>query len=68
MMTEINVYGVYVSPYAAMLLAAWASTFILRMVLSRYGLLAHAYNPALLMFAVFAATFSFLVLLATSIA
>lgn len=66
-LTEIDVFGVYVSPYALILLATWAFTFALRIVLTRLGPLMHAWNPALLMFAIFVATFSFLVLFVAAV-
>ncbi len=64
--TEIDVFGVYVSPYALVLLATWAFTFAFRVVLTRLDLLVHAWNPALLMFAIFVAAFSSAVLLAVA--
>ena len=65
--TEIDVFGIYVSPYAFILLAAWAFTFVLRVLLTRMDLLLHAWNPALLMFAIFVAVFSSAVLLAAAV-
>ena len=65
-LTEINVLGIYMSPYALILLAAWALTFALRTLFTRMDLLLHAWNPALLMFAIFVAAFSSAVLLAAA--
>ncbi len=66
-LTEIGVFGVYISPYALILLVAWAFTFALRILLTRVDLLLHAWNPALLMFAIFVAAFSSAVLLAAAV-
>ena len=65
-LTEIDVFGVYVSPYAVLLVAIWAVVFALRVVLTRLGILIHAWHPALLVFSLFAATFSAAVLVATA--
>jgi hypothetical protein len=62
-LTEINIFGVLISPYAVILFATWGSTFALRLLLTHFGILAHAWNPALLMFAAFVAIFSSAVLL-----
>ena len=67
LLTEIDLFGIYISPYAVILLSAWAFTFALRIVLARLDLLVHAWNPALLMFAIFVAVFSSAVLLASAI-
>lgn len=61
-LTEINIYGVYISPYVVVLLAVWAFAFALRLALIRLGILAHAWHPALLMFSIFVAAFSMAVL------
>ncbi len=66
-LTEIDLFGIYISPYAPILLAAWAFTFVLRVVLTRLDILVHAWNPALLMFAIFVAIFSSMVLLASTV-
>ena len=66
-LTEINVFGVYISPYALILFAAWVFTFVLRVLLTRLDLLAKAWNPALLMLAIFIAIFSSAVLMATAV-
>ena len=65
-LTEVDVFGVFISPYAAILLAVWASVFALRLVLTRTGVLVHAWHPALLMFSIFVMTLSAAVLLAIS--
>ncbi len=45
--TEINVFGVFVSPIAPMLLAAWLVLMVLRAVADRTGLTRHIWHPAL---------------------
>lgn len=66
MLTEVDLFGVYVSPYVIILLACWALVFLLRLLLTRLGVLAQAWHPALLVFAVFTAVFSASVLVATA--
>lgn len=66
MLTEVNLFGVYVSPYAVILAAAWASVLLLRVVLTRLGILRRAWHPALLMFSVSVGACSLAVLLAAS--
>jgi protein AaeX len=51
--TEINVLGVYVAPMSLMMVAAWLITVTLRRFADRFGLLRHAWHPALLVFAVY---------------
>lgn len=65
-LTEIDLFGVYISPYAVILAAAWLLVFAARLVLSHLGALVHAWNPVLLVFAAFVAVFSSAVIVATS--
>jgi len=51
--TEINLFGVYVAPMSLMMVAAWFITITLRRVVSRYGLLAYVWHPALFVFSVY---------------
>ena len=60
---EINLLGVYVAPISLLLVAAWFVTIGLRRIADRYGLLAHVWHPALLVFAVYVITLSSMVLL-----
>jgi protein AaeX len=50
---EIDLLGVYVSPMALLILAAWVVTVALRLVASRFGLLTNVWHPALFVFAVY---------------
>ena len=63
-LTEVDVLGVFVSPYALILVASWAAVFVLRLGLTRLGVLRHAWHPALLIFSVFVGLFSTVALLA----
>ena len=60
---EINLLGVYIAPISLLLVAAWFVTVGLRRIADRYGLLAHVWHPALLVFAVYVITLSSMVLL-----
>jgi len=51
--TEIDLFGVYVAPMSAMLVAAWVVTIALRRIAARFGLLRHVWHPALFTFAVY---------------
>jgi hypothetical protein len=51
--TEINVFGVYIAPISAMMLAAWIAVVAVRRVADRYGLLRHVWHPSLFVFAVY---------------
>jgi protein AaeX len=51
--TEINLFGVYVAPIAAMMVLAWFITIALRRVAIRTGLLQHVWHPALFVFSVY---------------
>ena len=45
--TEIDLFGVYVSPFAAMMLVAAGATALLLRVLDRLGLTRNVWHPAL---------------------
>jgi protein AaeX len=51
-LVEIDVFGVYVAPISAMMVAAWLVTNALRRVASRFGLPHRVWPPALFGFAV----------------
>jgi hypothetical protein len=51
--TEIDLFGVYVAPISLTLVGAWFVTIALRRVAGRFGLLQHAWHPALFVFAVY---------------
>jgi len=44
---EIDLFGVYVAPFALMMLAAWAVTVPLRRLADRTGLARRVWHPAL---------------------
>jgi hypothetical protein len=48
---ELNLFGVYLAPISAMMLAAWLVLIALRRVADHFGLLRHVWHPALFVFA-----------------
>lgn len=50
---EIDLFGVYVAPLSLNLVGAWFVTIALRRIAVRFGLLRHAWHPALFVFAVY---------------
>jgi hypothetical protein len=60
---EINLFGVYVAPLSLILVGAWFVTIALRRLASRFGLLRHAWHPALFVFSVYIMVFSFWILI-----
>ncbi len=56
---EVDILGVYVSPMAPMLLAAWVATLVMQRLADRIGLLHHVWHPALFVFC------TYLIVLAT---
>jgi protein AaeX len=60
--TEINLFGVYVSPISVMMVAAWAATIALRRFAARFGLLRYVWHPAAFVFAVYMIVLSTMVL------
>jgi hypothetical protein len=63
--TEIDVFGVYVAPIAAMLVAAWLATIILRRLAAQLGLLHHVWHPALFVGSVYVIVLSSMILVVT---
>jgi hypothetical protein len=61
---ELDLFGVYVAPISAMLVAAWAVTVALRRFAARFGLLRYVWHPALFVFAIYLITLSSMVLIA----
>jgi protein AaeX len=59
---EINLFGVYIAPLSAMLVAAWIITIALRRIAARFGLLRYVWHPALFVFAVYMIVLSSIVL------
>lgn len=64
--SEINVFGVYIAPISAMILAAWAFTIGLRRIASQIGLFRWVWHPALFVFSVYIIVLSCCVLIVAS--
>lgn len=64
--TEVNLFGVYVSPMSVMLVAAWVITVILRRIAARARLLRYVWHPALFVASIYVIVLSSIVLLAKS--
>jgi hypothetical protein len=62
--TEIDLLGVYVAPISLMMIAAWFVTIGCRRLAVRFGLLRHAWHPALFVFAIYMIVLSTIVLIA----
>lgn len=62
--SDVNVFGVLVSPIAPMLLLAWLVTLGLRRIANLFGLLQAVWHPALFMFSVYLIVLSSIVILA----
>ncbi len=60
--TELDIFGVYISPLAPMLLLAWLVTLVLRRAANRVGLLRRVWHPALFMAAIYVIVLSSIVL------
>jgi hypothetical protein len=63
---EVNVFGVYVAPFAVMMLAAWLILIALRRVADQFGLLRHVWHTALFVFAVYVIVLASIVLIVAS--
>lgn len=50
---ELNIYGVYVAPISAMMVAAWLILLPMRRLADRFGVLRHVWHPALFVVAVY---------------
>ncbi len=59
---SINIFGVYVAPFAPMMLAAWLMTFCLRVLADRFNLLRVVWHPALFTLAVYVMILAVIVL------
>lgn len=51
--TEVNLFGVFVSPMAVMLPAAWVVLVLLRRIADRFGMWGRLWHPALASLAVY---------------
>ena len=63
---EIDLFGVYVAPFAPMMLLAWIIIVVLRRVSDRFGLVRHVWHPSLFMLAIYLVVLGSIVLLAAS--
>ena len=61
--TEINLFGVYVTPISVMMVAAWFVTIWLRWSAARFGLLRYVWHPSLTVFAVYMIVLSSMILI-----
>ena len=64
--TEIDLFGVYVSPFVLMMLLAWVIVALLRRASDRFRLLRHVWHPSLFMLAIYVIVLGSIVLLAAS--
>jgi hypothetical protein len=60
---EVDLFGVYVAPISLMMVAAWFILIALRRVADHFGLLRHAWHPALFVLSVYMIILSSIVLL-----
>jgi hypothetical protein len=60
---EVDLFGVYVAPVSLIFVGAWFVTIVLRRIAGRFGLLRHAWHPALFVFAVYVIVLSSWILL-----
>jgi len=65
--TEIDLFGAYVAPISLILIGAWFITIVLRRAADRFGLLRHAWHPALFVFAVYTIVLSSWILIVTGL-
>lgn len=64
--TEIDLFGVYVSPMSLLMIAAWLGAVALRWIAARFGLLRFVWHPALFVFAVYMIVLSSMTLIIAS--
>ena len=60
--TEVNLFGVYVTPISVIMVAAWFVTIWLRWGAARFGLLRYVWHPALFVVSVYMIVLSTIVL------
>jgi hypothetical protein len=63
---ELDVFGVYISPLAPLLLGSWLAVVGLRRLADRFRLLDHVWHPALFEFAVYVIVLACAVLIEAS--
>jgi protein AaeX len=59
---EVNIFGIYVAPFAVMMVAAWLITIPLRHFGDRLGIARYVWHRALFDFAVYVIVLSLIVL------
>ncbi len=64
--TELNLFGVFVSPLSLMLLVAWLGLQVVRRIADWFGLSRHLWHPALASAAIYVIVLSAVVILAGS--
>ncbi|WP_428031689.1 DUF1656 domain-containing protein [Ancylobacter sp.] len=62
MYSEINIFGVYVAPFAVMMLAAWVVTIPLSLVANHYGVSRKVWHPGLFNVCIYIIILSLIVL------
>jgi protein AaeX len=61
--TEINIFGIYVSPFVPMMLAAWLAVLPLHRAAHRLANAGHVWHPALFNMALYVIVLSIIVLI-----
>jgi protein AaeX len=61
--TEVNFFGVYLAPFAPMMLAAWVITVLLQRLSDRFGLTRYVWHPALCNIAIYVIVLALIVML-----
>jgi hypothetical protein len=64
MLTDTNLFGVYVAPISIMMVESWLITVVLRRVADRWSLLQYVWHPALFVFATYIIVLSSIILIA----
>lgn len=60
---EIDVFGIYIAPIAAIMLAAWIITVLLRRLADRFGMLSYVWHPPFFLASVYMIVISSIVLI-----
>jgi hypothetical protein len=60
---EVNIFGVYVAPFAPMMLGAWGLSLVLERVGDRFGIGRYVWHRALFNLAVYVIVLSLIVML-----
>jgi hypothetical protein len=61
--TEVDLFGVYVTPMSLMMVAAWVAVVALRRAADRFGLLRYVWHPTLFVAATYTIVLSSIVLI-----